>query len=407
MGVFAYRGRRGGEAVLGRLEAPSLEAVAERLLDLGITPIEVTPAARSEALLATLRERMRRRGVGLDELVVFARQMHSMVRGGLPMLRAIRAIAEGSSSPLLAAALQDVAQHLEAGLGLGSSLGRHPRVFPALFVSTIHMGEETGRLEEAFSQLASYLELERDTRRRVRAATRYPIAVVAAVVIAVGILNVFALPVFADIFADFGASLPWPTRLLITSSQLTRQFWPHLLLACAGMALGLRAWLRSERGRLVWDRRKLRLPLVGSILERATVARFARTLGLSVRSGVPLLHALRVAGAVLGNVWLEARIAEMRDGVERGETLTRSAVGARVFPPLVLQMLAVGEETGALDDLLEEAARFYEAEVDYELKRLSESIEPILIAVIGGLVLLLALGVYLPMWDLAKAARGA
>ncbi len=407
MATFRYRGRRGGEAVVGQIDGASREAAAGQLAATGIVPIEIQAVDASSDVLAQLKARLEHRKVGSEDLIVFTRQMYTMTRAGLPLLRAIRAIAETTQSKTLVAALGEVVTDLESGRDLAAALDRHHEIFPRIFVSTVHMGEQTGRLEEAFDQLVSYLEVDRDTRKRIKAATRYPMIVIAGIVIGVGILNVFAMPVFADIFSEFDAELPLPTRILIGSSDFTRAHWPWLLAGAAAGLFGLRAWLRSERGRLVWSRRKLRLPVVGSILERATFARFARTLSLSLRSGIPLLQALRVAASVVDNHWLEGRLLELREGVERGDSITRTAAASGLFPSLVLQMMGIGEETGSLDDLLHEVAVYYEGEVDYALKRVSEAIEPILIVAIGGLVLLLALGVYLPMWDLAGAARGA
>jgi MSHA biogenesis protein MshG len=406
VGVFRYRGRREGEPVLGRIEAASSEAVAGQLAALGIVPIEIEPLREGEDVLAALLARLQERKVSSEDLIVFTRQMNTMTRAGLPILRAIRAIAESTRSARLVEALGDVVADLESGRDLGASLSRHPDVFSNLFVNTVQMGEQTGRLEEAFAQLATYLEVDRDTRKRIQSATRYPMLVIGGIAIAIVVLNVFALPVFADIFEEFGAELPLPTRILMASSRFMRAWWYWLLGGGVGLAFGLRWWLRSERGRLVWSRRKLRLPVVGSILQRATFARFSRTFALSIASGIPLLQALRVSASVVDNAWLEAQLLELREGVERGDSITRSAAASGLFPSLVLQMMGIGEETGSLDELLHEVAVYYEGEVDYALKRLSEAIEPILIVAIGALVLLLALGVYLPMWDLAGAARG-
>lgn len=408
MATFQYSGRKAGEAVLGRIEAETAQAVARQLAGAGITPFEIAPVAERGDTLGSLRARLRLRprSVAAEDLIVFSRQMHTMTRAGIPILRAIRGIAQSTPSELLARTLEKVATDLEAGRGFGDALDAHPAVFSPLFVSTVRMGEEAGRLEEGFAQLAVYLEVDRETRKRLHAATRYPMMVVAAIVIALGILNVFALPAFAQIFEEFGAELPLPTRILIATSKLSALYWPHALVLGAGAAWALRAWLASQAGRLRWDRAKLRMPVMGPIVEKATLARFARTFSLSLSSGVPLIQALGVSARVVDNHWVAGRIAQVQEQVERGDSLTRASATTQLFTPLVLQMMGVGEETGALDELLMQVAEFYERDVEYELKRISDAIEPILIVGIGFLVLMLALGVYLPMWDLAKAARG-
>jgi MSHA biogenesis protein MshG len=405
-GLFRYRGRRLGEPVAGQLEAPSPETVANELLALGITPIEIVALRERDDVFRAFRHRIRSRGVPPDDLIMFTRQMYTMVRAGIPIVSALRGIGQVTHSESLAQAVQEVLLRVEAGQGLTASLQEHPKVFPRLFLSTLRMGEDTGRLEEAFGQLASHLEADRETRRRIRAATRYPTLVVVAIAVALVILNVFALPVFAEVFADFGAELPWATRLLIGTSAFTAAYWPHFLVAVLAVALGARGWLGTPSGRLWWDRFKLRAPVLGSILEKATLSRFARTFSLCLRSGVPLIQAIDIAAGVAENQHVAGRLQGVRAQLERGDSLARTAAASGLFTPLVLQMLAVGEATGALEDLLYEVAEFYERDVDYELKRIAQSIEPILLLGVGLLVLVLALGVYLPMWDLARAAGG-
>jgi MSHA biogenesis protein MshG len=223
-------------------------------------------------------------------------------------------------------------------------------------------------------------------------------------VLAMVVVNIFVIPQFQNVFAKFHATLPLMTRILIASSQFSVNYWPHLLVGVIGAIVGMRTWLGTQAGRLEWDRRKLKLPIAGKIIHKATMARFARSFALSMRSGVPIVHGLSVVSQTADNAWLTARIEQMRDGVERGESILRTATGAGVFTPVVLQMIAVGEESGSLDDLMDEIAQMYEREVDYELKTLSSQIEPILITFLGVMVLVLALGIFLPIWDLGKAA---
>jgi MSHA biogenesis protein MshG len=405
-GLFRYRGRRLGEPVAGQLEAPSPEAVANELMGLGITPIEIVALRERDDVLAAFLGRIQRRAVSSDDLIMFTRQMYTMVRAGIPIVSALRSIGQVTHSEVLAQAVEEVLQRVEAGQGLTASLGEHPKVFPKLFLSTLRMGEDTGRLEEAFGQLASHLEADRETHRRIRSATRYPTLVIVAIAVALFILSVFVLPVFTEIFAEFGSELPWATRLLIGTSEFTSAYWPHLLALALAVALGVRGWLGTPRGRLSWDRFKLRAPVLGSILEKATLSRFARTFSLCLRSGVPLIQAIDIAAGVAENEHVSEQLQGVRSQLEGGDSLSRAAAASRLFTPLVLQMLAVGEATGSLDDLLHEVAQFYERDVDYELKRITQSIEPILLLGVGLLVLVLALGVYLPMWDLARAAHG-
>ncbi|MEO8407401.1 MAG: type II secretion system F family protein, partial [Oxalobacteraceae bacterium] len=266
----------------------------------------------------------------------------------------------------------------------------------------VRVGEMTGRLEEVFLRLFAHLEFEREMGERVRTAMRYPSFVMIAMVAAIGVINIFVIPAFAKVYAGFNAQLPLMTRILLTSSQFTVDYWPLMLAAIVAAVFGFKSYLSTTKGLYQWDKLKLRFPIVGTIILKGTLARFARSFALSSKSGVPIVQALNVVAQTVDNTYIASRIEQMRDGVERGESILRTAVVAGVFTPMVLQMIAVGEETGELDDLMDEIAEMYEREVDYALKTLSSQIEPILIVALGILVLILALGIFLPIWDLGK-----
>lgn len=404
MPQFRYRARSArGDLLEGHLEAGSAEAVAAQLVKGGITPVEIVQRDPRSGTLAQLRRLLHANSKpGLDELVLFSRQMHALLRSGVPIVRGMRGLTESSRNPVMARVLKEVTEDLESGRDLSNALGRHPGVFPSLILSTVRVGENTGRLDEAFLRVGEYLEREKETRQRVKSALRYPAIVVIAIAVAMGIVNAVVVPAFAEVFQRSKVPLPWATRLLIAVSDFVSAQWPLLLAVLLTAGFGLQAWVRSERGRYRWDKWKLGLPVVGGIIHRATLGRFARAFALAARSGVPVVQALTVVSGALDNEFIGDRVLEMRNGIERGDTLTRTATATGMFPPLVLQMLAVGEETGAVDELLEEVAGFYEREVDYELGNLSAAIEPLLIVGVGILVLVLALGVFLPMWDLAR-----
>jgi len=302
--------------------------------------------------------------------------------------------------------LKDIRSSLDQGRELSAALARHQDIFGAFYVSMIRVGEMTGRLTEVFLRLNEHMEFERDVRERIKQAMRYPVFVLIAMLVAVVILNIFVIPVFAKVFAGFHAELPMITRGLLGFSSWMLKWWPLLLVAVFALWLLLRAYLRTPKGRYAWDKRKLKLPIVGEIILKATLARFARSFALSSQSGVPLVQGLTVVAQTVDNAYIGSRIEQMRDSIERGESISRCSSATGVFTPVVLQMINVGEETGELDNLLFEIAGMYERETDYNIKGLSAAIEPILLAVIGVLVLLLALGVFLPLWDLGAAAQG-
>lgn len=409
MSQFRYTGRdaQGGK-VVGTLHGASSDSVASDLLAQKITPLTIEEQAEQtgEDVLASLREKLRRKRVDLEELIIFCRQMYSLSKAGVPIIRAIGGLAESHRNQYFREVLQAVRSDLEGGMSMAMALHAHPKVFNTLFISMISVGENTGQLDQAFRQLSSYLELERETRKRIKQATRYPLFVLAAMGVALVVINLFVIPAFAKVFEQFKADLPWPTRVLIGTSQFFQDYWWLLAILFGGALYAFFKWVETDDGALRWDRIKLRLPIVGGIFERIALARFTRTFAMMYKAGVPLLQTLSINSASVGNRHIGQAILGMREGVERGEALTRTASASGLFTPLVLQMMAVGEETGALDDLFIEVADFYEQEVDYDLKQLASAIEPILIVAMGVMVLVLALGVFLPMWELGSAAKG-
>ncbi len=408
MAVFQYRARStSGEAVEGRLEAPTADAVAGQLLEGGLSPVKITEVrAKTDPLAGFLEGLQLGARVGIDDLILFARQMYTLTKAGVPLNRSLRGMAETSQNPAMGRILTEVVDDLESGRELSSALGRHPKAFPLLLCSMVQVGEHTGRLDEAFLQVGRYLELEKETANRVKTALRYPSFVVAAITVAMAILSLFVIPTFEKVFKGTNMELPWATKAILGVSRFTVAWWPYILVALVLGSFLLRRYLRTTEGRYRWGRLKLRLPVVGNILLRITMTRFARAFGMGYGSGVPLVQALSLTARAVDNSFVGGRLEEMREGIERGDTLTRTAAATGLFTPLVLQMLAVGEETGAVDTMLEDVAEFYEREVDYDLKNLSSAIEPILIIAIGAMVLVLALGVFLPMWNLTALARG-
>jgi Type II secretory pathway, component PulF len=406
MPQFYYKARNGrGDLVTGQVEAGSADAVASQLFNSGITPVEIREVKEQHDVWEEFKRRLGASNPTLDDLILFCRQMYTLAKAGVPIIRGITGLGETSRNLVLAEALRQIRIELESGRELSTALSRYPQIFTPLMVSMVRVGENTGQLDTAFLQLSQYLELERDTRNRVKMALRYPVFVLVAISIAIGVINVFVIPAFAQVFRGMHMDLPWQTRLLIGTSEFFVNWWQFMLLGVVLLVLGLRYYVRTEDGKYRWDKLKLRLPIVGNIILRASLSRFSRSFAMSTRAGVPLIQALSVVAQAVDNDFIGERIRNMRNGIERGDSLTRTAAASAMFTPLVLQMMAVGEETGAVDDMMEEVAGFYEREVDYDLKNLSSAIEPILIIAVGIMVLILALGVFLPMWDLTQMAR--
>ncbi len=406
MPLFHYKGRaHRGDSIEGVIEASTADDVADQLFSSGITPIDITEKIEQVDVLAELKDRLVRKP-GLPDLILFSRQMYTLTRAGVPLSRAITGLAKSNDNPIIAKTLMDIVVALESGRTLSNALNQHPKLFSHLFVNMVQVGENTGRLEESFLQLSNYLELEKDTRDRIKTALRYPAFVIIAITAAMFIINMFVIPAFAKVFNSFNAELPWATKLLMGTSQFTISYWPYILAVLIATIFGIRNYVKTDNGKYQWDKYKLKIPATGPIIKKATLGRFARAFAISTKAGVPVVQGLTVVSRAVDNSYVEENIQQIRNGIERGETLTRTATSTGMFTPLVLQMLAVGEETGAIDELMDEVADFYEREVELELKNLSSAIEPILIVAIGVMVFILALGVFLPMWDLAAAARG-
>lgn len=406
MPIYAWRGRNNlGELIQGELEAMSEDAVADQLLSLGLIPVQILAATESPSS-ESWWDHLKRRAIAIEDVLIFSRQMYTLNKAGVPILRAFAGLEASAEKPAMVDVLRDVRGSLDQGRDMATSLARHPKVFGPFYVAMVRVGEMTGRLTEVFLRLAEHLEFERDVRARIKQALRYPTFVIIAMLIAMVIINLFVLPVFAKVFAGFNTQLPLITRGLLGFSTWTITWWPVLLALGAGAGVMVRSYLNTPQGRYNWDRRKLNLPVVGPIILKSTLARFARSFALSSQSGVPLVQALTVVAQTVDNAYIGARVEQMRDGIERGESISRCAAATGVFTPVVLQMMTVGEETGELDSLLFEIAEMYERDTDYAIKGLSTAIEPILLAFIGVLVLLLALGVFLPLWNLGQAAMG-
>lgn len=403
---FQYQGRdASGNKVEGQLQAPSESVALNTLSDRGIVITALTEQ-RMEEKSEPGQWRWWQGSLSIDELILFTRQLFALTKAGIPIIRALNGLAESSHNPFLQQTLRDISQSLVSGSELSTAFRRHPQIFSPIYVNLIQVGENTGQLDDALLRLIDHLELERETRKRMKSALRYPIMVISAISIAMVVINLFVIPAFANVFAKFGADLPLATRILMATSGFFLNYWPHMLVGLFVTVVGLRIYVRSGDGGIWWDKVRLRIPLVGSIFERIALGRFSRSFAMMMGAGVPILQCMSVVADSVGNRYIAVAIRNMRSGIERGERLTSTAAATGMFTPLVLQMLAVGEETGAIERLLNEVADFYEQEVDYELKRLADAIEPILLIFLGAMVLVLALGVFLPIWDLAGAAMG-
>jgi MSHA biogenesis protein MshG len=403
---FSYKARNArGELLKGVIEGVDSGTVADQLFNTGMTPIEIVATTKrttdgDDGWWARLTEKK----VRPMDVQLFSRQLYTLLKAGVPIMRSLAGLQESATNKTFARIVKELRDSLDAGRELSAAMRRHPQVFSTFYVSMVRVGEMTGRLEDVFLRLFDYLEFDREMRQRIGTAMRYPAFVVVTMVIAMAVITIFVIPAFAKVFDSFKVELPLMTRILIGTSSFVVQFWPLMLISAISAVIAFRIYTGTTSGKYRWDKAKLRIPIAGTIILKGTLARFARSFALSSKSGVPIVQGLTAVAITVDNAYIASRVEQMRDGVERGESIVRTAVTTGVFTPVVLQMIAIGEETGELDSLMDEIADMYEREVEYELKTLSSKIEPILIVFLAAMVLVLALGVFLPVWDLGKAA---
>ena len=406
MAVYSYKARSSdGKLVSGRAQGDTVEQVAQRLLAGGNVPVDIQALGVTGNI--NLEKLGRALGFGkvrISDLVLFSRQMYTITRAGIPLLQGMRGLVASTHNVILRETLEDVLESLEGGRDLAASFARHPDIFPRIYVSIVSVGEATGTLEKSFQRLTEYMTQEKDMHDRVKSAVRYPIIVMITICLAAMFLSAVVIPKFAPVFAQLKGDLPLPTRILLGSSAVVKDDWPYAIGVVALCVYGFRMWLRTPDGRMRWDAFKLRVPVMGKLMYEATLSRINRSMAISLAAGMPMTQTLAVISRSSGNAFMSEKIGMLGTNVERGESLSRAASASGLFSPLVLQMIAIGEETGALPELLDEAAGYYEREVDHALKNLSSSIEPILIVCVGGMVLILALGIFMPLWEVIGKA---
>lgn len=401
MPTFEYKGRDSyGKAVSGQLNGNSRDLVAGQLLGRGITPTAIELYQSSQSFEQIWQQWPNNGHVELIELVMFSRQMYTITKAGIPLITGIRGVAASMKNLFFKKVLNEVSDSLQAGSDLSMAMQNFPKVFNNLYVSLIHVGENSGRLDEVCMQLAEYLERDLETKKSILSALRYPSFVMVALIAAMTIVNIFVIPVFAELFENFGAELPVVTKILIGTSNFFVKYWYFLMIFSFAAVYITWRYIQNDDGSRIWGRYKMRIPLIGSLIERASMARYTRSLGLMLKSGLPLPLSLQLCSRVIDNPYLADKIIAIREGVERGESLYRTHENSQMLTPLVMQMISVGEESGQVDSLLAEVAEFYEREVDYDLKSLSAKIEPIIIVIMAVFVGVLAMGMFLPMWNL-------
>jgi type IV pilus assembly protein PilC len=386
---------KSGRVVQGSLEAEDKDVVAQRLRQMGYVP--VTIQKKSAGFSTELRMPGSAR-VKPAELAMITRQFATMVNAGLPILRGLGVLADQAESTYLRNALQAVRTDVERGASLSVAMGRQPKAFSKMYVSMVRAGEASGALDDVMVQLAIMMEKQVALRQKVRSAMTYPIAVFGLVLTIAIAMLVFVVPMFEKLYDNLGGTLPAPTRALLAISAFTQQVFPLMIGATIGLVIAVKRWTNTPSGRLRFDGLKLKMPILGKLVHKAAIARFARTLATLLRSGVPILEAMEITAEVVGNAVIAKVVREARDNVRTGEPIFRPLAQSGVFPAMVVQMMAVGEETGALDELLDKVADFQEGEVESLVSSLTSLLEPILIVSMGITVGSMVVALYLPMF---------
>jgi type IV pilus assembly protein PilC len=404
MPVFEYTARdAAGRPLAGALEATSDASVSQRLREMGYFVTRLR--RRSEPL--RLEWLLGFRGIGLGDIAIFSRQFATMINAGLSLVRTLTILEEQATHRTLRAVIGDVRTEIEGGATLSHALGRHPGVFSNLYVNMVKAGEAGGLLDEVLLRLAAFLEKELALRQKVKTATTYPTLLAGAAVAALLFMTVVIIPQFAAFFQEVGsgAQLPLATQIAMGVSLLIRHYWAAAILLLLVLGYALRAYARTPAGRERYDRLKLRLPILGPVYKKIVIARFSRTLGTLVASGVPIMQALEVVSHAIDNVEMGRAVDAVRAGIREGESIAIPLDLCGIFPPMVVQMIKVGEETGALDMMLTKVADFYDAEIESTVNSLTSILEPVLIVAMGVIIGAMLIALYLPIFNLALSVR--
>ena len=397
--TYQYKVRdKSGKLVIGTLVADNERLVLERLREMGFTPLEVGKERKGLNLEINLRPGR----VKLKELAIFSRQFATMVNSGLPILRALTILSEQTSSKELAKVLVIVRNDVEQGASLSAALAKHPKAFNDLYIAMVRAGETGGLLDDVLLRLASLLEREVHLRQKIKSAMTYPVAVVVLVTLIMAAMLLFVVPQFKSIYSQLGGTLPLPTRILMSVSDAVKKYWYMFIAFTVAGWFIFKRYKKTAAGRATVDAVKLKVPVFGSLFHKTALSRFSSTAGMLLRSGVPILQALDIVSETVNNKVMSKAVIDVQSSVREGESIAKPLSKHPVFPPMVVQMLAVGEETGQIDTMLDKVANFYDQEVEATVDALTSLIEPLLIAFIGGAVGAAVIALYMPMFNVIK-----
>jgi type IV pilus assembly protein PilC len=401
---YAYRVRtKEGRVLTGKMEADGEAAVASRLRSQGMTPVQIKRESKASMKMEIS---ILPKKVKLKDLAVFARQFATMINAGLSLLRTMNILADQTENPALKNAIGEMRDDVERGSSLSASMSKHPKIFSGLFVAMVRAGETGGQLDTVLTRIADNYEADYKLRQKVKAAMTYPVVVAGIAVLLVTVMLLFIVPTFAEMFEGLGGELPLPTKILLKLSQAAKWLVPLLVvLGIAGFVAYKRLRKSNANFRLRADKLKLKIPIFGDLFQKIALSRFSRTLALLLRAGVPVLQALDIVAETTGNEVLTRATHEVKDSVRSGETMAGPLERHGIFPPMVVQMISVGEDTGAIDAMLDKISDFYDQEVESTTESLTSLIEPIMIAVLGGIVGAMIIALYMPMFKIFELVK--
>lgn len=403
MPSFIYRARdKYGALVTGSLEAASMDEIEASLDRMGLIPIKVMPG-KTSLKLPDLKRYFDK--IPPQELIIFSRQLATLFGAGVPLTKSLFTLERQASAEAFRRIVKSLREDIEAGSGLAAAIRKHPAVFPELYASMVEAGEAGGILEEVLKRLAAMLEKNSENRAKIKSATLYPKIVVGGLAIAIIILMSFVVPRFSQLYSSFKIELPLPTRMLIAISDFAQMYWYIFLAGGISLFIALKAFLRTERGKDFRDRSIIKIPIFGPLILKSVLSRFSRVLGSLYRSGLPILQSLDIVSRAVDNRLIAAEVKRIEGEVRAGRPLSEELGKSGQFPPMVVQMVGVGEDTGNLDEMLDKVSEYYDQEVDASIRNLASTLEPVLLAFIFAVVLFLALAIFLPMWDIIKVVK--
>lgn len=400
--TYAYKVRdKQGVLVEGTIEAESENLVATRLREMGYALISIDAQANS-----ALKKEIKIPGFGdrvkLKDLSIFSRQFATMINSGLSMLRSLSILGDQTENPALQRVLIQVGQDIGRGMSLSDAIAQHPKVFDRLYIAMVRAGETGGVLDSVLMQLAVTIEKQVELKAKIKSAMTYPIAVLFLVIGILAGMLVFVVPMFEAMYSSLGGTLPLPTRALLAMSNVVTSYLLYLIVAGGLAIFGFKKWIATPSGRANFDKVQLKAPVFGGLVHKSSITRFARTMEALLKAGVPILEALEITQETVGNHVMEMAVADVQNRVKQGESMAAPMADHAIFPPMVTQMLAVGEETGAVDTMLDRVGAFYEAEVEATVDALTSLLEPLLIVVLGGTVGGMVVALYMPMFNIVN-----